>query len=158
MKSPLALLASVLLLSACGSDSKPTVSGQGSSQNGPAVACVELNGTYTRKVATNGEDGQVREESQSITIRTKVDGGVYQYSLNGSESYLPADGQIKDFEPEGQKGKLQVSCDSSSVTVIAKQEDQPAFKIRYVALSPTQLRVESDSEDAASLKGTYTKE
>ena len=119
---------------------------------------MEFNGTYSRKVSANGEDGQLREEIHSLKIRTKIEGGVYQYSLSGTDSYLPADGQIKDIESEGQKGKLQVSCDSSSVTVIAKQDDQPAFKIRYVSLSPTQLGVESDSEEASSLKGTYTKE
>lgn len=155
MKNTFTLLLTTLMLSACGSESKPTASGQGSGQTTP---CVELNGTYSRKTATNGEDGQVREETHSLTLRTKIEGGVYQYSLNGSDSYLPADGQIKDIESEGQKGKLQVSCDSSSVTVVARQEDQPAFKIRYVAVSATQVRVESDSEDAATLKGTYTKE
>jgi hypothetical protein len=166
MKKALSIFSCFIFLCSCSSDSKnevasagQTVSPGGPSTNEPSkVNCVELNGKYGRKLKIETEDGEPQEVDHALEFLTKIENGVYHYSLNGSDKFLAADGQMKEIQTEGLKGQQQVSCDASSVTVMLKQEDQSAISIKYLALGPSKVRIESENTEAASLVGTYLKE
>lgn len=143
-----------LLLSSCGSDNSSGPSAQGSGSQAVIVNCPRLNGTYSRRITTNKENGEVEEQVESIQLATKVENGTFHYSFSDHGRFLQADGQLKEIESEGQEGEIQVSCNESSVTLMMKQEDQDAITLKYTTIDATQIKVESSSE-AAGPTGTF---
>lgn len=159
MKNLVISFACLCLLAACGSESKPSAGAQGSGQtSGLSGACPNFNGTYSRKETTNGADGTIEERTESVKLATKGENGAYLYDFSGNGRFLTADGQVHRIEAEGQEGEVQVSCDANSVTVVLKQEEQPATTLKYTAVGENQVKVESSDEERSGLRGTYTKE
>lgn len=138
----------IVLLTACSSDKKDgsSVNAQGSL----ATGCPTIDGVYTRKIDA--------ENSRSVEVHTKNADGFFHYSFGHDSSFLKADGLDLEMELEGKAGKLKVSCDKDSVTVVAQEEDGPVTSLTYRVLEANQLKIETNGGDVALMDGVYTKE
>lgn len=120
-----------LALAACGSeDKKPAAAAAAKPILVPiegqkeGVVCPTLTGKYAPK---DSEDG--------VEFSTKVENGVFSYSISPGLPLQKADGKPVRYEGKdaSESGAMAFSCDAESVTLVLQIDSEPApIKIRYL--------------------------
>jgi hypothetical protein len=114
-----------------------------------AFACPLINGKYTKK-ETNGGNTTTIE----ISLQSQA-GSPYSYSLGEGMPLMPADGQPRRMEGDGQTGTLTLSCSGNTVSAVAVVDGQGTANFVYTKLSETQVQVQTNADP--SMNGVFTK-
>ena len=115
-----------------------------------AFACPTLQGNYVQC-----PDGNTKI---TVTLGTKVEGGVYHYSLGEGAPFLPAHGQPIPVENDGEKGVITMSCAGNQVNASAVRSDGVSLgTVRYTLKDTSTLEIQGTGEMSA-LNGIYRKE
>ena len=115
-----------------------------------AFACPTLQGNYVQR-----PDGNT---TITVTLGTKVEGGVYHYSLGEGSPFLPANGQPIPVESEGEKGVITMSCSGNQVNASAVRSDGVSVGTVQYLLQDSSTLVISGTGEMSALNGIYRKE
>ena len=115
-----------------------------------ALACPTLQGNYVQR-----PDGNT---TITVTLGTKVEGGVYQYSLGEGSPFLPANGQPIPVENDGERGVVTMSCSGNQVNASAARADGVSVGTIQYTLQDASTLVITGTGEMSVLNGTYRKE
>lgn len=112
-----------------------------------ASECPLLNGAYRLTIPKDGYDF-----IYTITMETRVENGVYNYTIDDGGDFLPADSKPRIIKVKNRVGKVAHACIKGSFLQVFQEDGTKIItRIKITPISESEWDVQSNLEDRSGI-------